>query len=112
MAAKRRKKWGKHFYTNDAKGHEFGGMNTESPTPKAQHRTSNTEPLRTGGAGVGQTFQSAGSRNFPVPCFQLQAIGQVRTRAASRMNGRLESRPTGRLESLPYESARMVFSGG
>jgi len=28
------------------------------------------------------------------------------------MNGRLESRPTGRLESLPYESARMVFSGG
>jgi hypothetical protein len=33
-------------------------------------------------------------------------------RAAARMNGRLESRPTGRLESLPYESARMVFSGG
>ena len=58
---------------------------------------------------VGQTFQSAGSRNFPVPCFQLRAVGQVRTRAVSRMNGRLESRPTGRLESLPYESALSVF---
>jgi len=65
-----------------------------------------------GDAGVGQTFQSAGSRNFPVPCFHLRAIGQVRMRVASRMNGRLESRPTGRLESLPYKSERLAFSCG
>jgi hypothetical protein len=63
-------------------------------------------------AGVGQTFQSAGSRNFPVPCFHLRAVGQIRMRPASRMNGRLESRPTGRLESLPYESARPTFFCG
>jgi hypothetical protein len=85
-----------------------------------QHSTPNTEqrivPIVNhcgpGEPGVGQTFQSAGSRNFPVPCFHLRAIGQVRMRVASRMNGRLESRPTGRLESLPYKSERLAFSCG
>jgi hypothetical protein len=40
------------------------------------------------------------------------SAGGKEMRVAARMNGRLESRPTGRLESLPYESARLVFSGG
>jgi hypothetical protein len=85
-----------------------------------QHSTPNTEqrivPIVNhcgpGEPGVGQTFQSAGSRNFPVPCFHLRATGQVRMWVASRMNGRLESRPTGRLESLPYKSERLAFSCG
>ena len=95
-------------------------FNIQHSTFNAQHPTPNTEqrivPIVNhcgpGEPGVGQTFQSAGSRNFPVPCFQLRAIGQVRMRAAARMNGRLESRPTGRLESLPYKSERLAFSCG